>query len=208
MLTKLNGVSCADFTRRFGDAKKDPIMRSIRHNITILMHWLSRAHMFDSNADESFPKALLIGFTAQATLLWPWIVPGGDQRLQLDFLSMLAYVSEDSLPVCKLFATAKQTRAKSMLQLCAEYVTGETQRPKKQGADLAAMGLAMRVLCNCCAAVEGRQALQKIGFLNAIDRLHPMVTKHQRPWPEVTRLWLRFYEILTRHTETNTTGVK
>lgn len=38
-------------------------------------------------------------------------------------------------------------------------------------------------------------------MLQAMDRLHPQVTRSQKPWPQVAFYWLRFYEILTRYTE-------
>lgn len=202
VLDSLNGVTCSDLMRRSSEAKRTSILRSMRQNITIMFRWFSKTCLHGSGM--LLPQ--LSRFARLAANLWPWITGCGDHRLLVDFLYMLVYACDDSLPMCKLFANGHR-RTASVLQLCANYVTTETQRPKKPNADLKTMDLAMRVLANCCAAVEGRQVLLKMNFLNAMDRLHPTVTKYQRPWPKVTLLWLRFYEILTRH-ETNDMGVK
>lgn len=226
----LNGTTtCAEFVRRFGDAKKEPILATIRNNVQLLLYWFSRSCLHlaatsDPNAPadvntcgtSTFDALLLRRLTGTVVRLWPWSF-AGDQRLQLAFVRMLAYASEDSLPVCQLFASAAVNRnsssnnsatAVTVLQLCADFVVAETAKPKAPGADLRTVEIAMRVVSNCCACAEGRQALLKSGFLDAMDRLHPAVTKWQRPWPAMAQMWLGFYEILTRYAATNGTGVK
>lgn len=217
VLGRLDGVSCAEFVRRFGEAKKEPIVAALRLNIAVLLHWFSRACLHCDDAatpTHSFTDERLRRLVATVMRLWPWT--GTDGRLQRNLFAMLAHASEDSLPVCKLFAQQRLPTngggggggGNTVLQLCAEHVRTETARPQRPGAVLDTLELAMRVVSNCCACIEGRQALHKIGFLDAMDRLHPSVTKHQRPWPAVTRVWLGFYEILTRYADTNSTGVK
>lgn len=40
-------------------------------------------------------------------------------------------------------------------------------------------------------------------MLHTLSRLHPQVTKQQKPWNQITLYWLQFYEILTRYTDVN-----
>lgn len=201
VLARTNGLTCSEFMRRSSAATKEPIQAALRRNVTILMHWFSRAclHGGASGTHGPFTDAQLRRLCATAARLWPWTVV--DARLQLATLQMLAHASEDSLPMCQLFAQRPAATAPSVLQLCADLVGGETQRPKPPSAQLHHFEVAVRVVTNCCASVDGRQALHKGHFLDAMDRLHPSVTKQQRPWPAMTREWLRFYEILTRYAE-------
>lgn len=36
-----------------------------------------------------------------------------------------------------------------------------------------------------------------------MNRLHPHVTRGQRPWPQITLLWLKFFEMFTRHDDSS-----
>lgn len=205
-LARPNGLTCAEFIRRNSSAHKEPILMAMRLNVTILMLWFSRVRLHCGN--DGFTDAQLRRLCATAVRLWPWTLV--DARLQLTALQMLTYASEDSLPMCLLFAqrSGSSTAAQSVLQLCATFVSSETHRPKPPSTQLVHFELAMRIATNCCASVDGRQALLKCHFLDAMDRLHPSVTKHQRPWPAITSEWLRFYEILTRYGDANGPGVR
>lgn len=75
----------------------------------------------------------------------------------------------------------------------------ETGRAKHPNADLTVLELSLRIVSNCCACVEGRLQLAKLNILDSLNRLHPSVTKQQKPWLTITTIWLRFYDIFTRY---------
>lgn len=36
-------------------------------------------------------------------------------------------------------------------------------------------------------------------MLDTMSRLHPQVTRSQKPWPQITTFWLTFVEAFTRY---------
>lgn len=67
--------------------------------------------------------------------------------------------------------------------------------------DLTALKLSFEILQNVCVAVECRIVLAKSNLFLTFTRLHPAVTKRQKPWDFVEFLWLDFLEIFTSFPE-------
>lgn len=40
-------------------------------------------------------------------------------------------------------------------------------------------------------------------MLDTLSRLHPQVTRNQKPWPQITLMWLELFEVLTRYEDSN-----
>lgn len=222
--------NAGEFMRRTSVGSREPTFAALRANVHVLMQWfggaLSAPHQpeqpsLDANGGQpvqaELDDAALRRLSRTAVRLWPWCAV--DARLQLATLQWLTNASENSLPVCQVFALRLPTAtaaaaagpangAPSVLQLCAELCQAETARPKRPLADLAAFELALRVATNCAAAAEGRQQVLKLRMLDALDRLHPALTKWQRPWPGLALEWLRFYEILTRYADAASAGIR
>lgn len=184
----------------------------IRTIYTLILNWYS--------SDCLLNECEAIELCRLSVLLWPW--SGTNQRLQLTFMKALTHLSEDSLAgifhglnekkkphikhiffllVCKVFTTYRSpgSGSHSVLRLCTEYAMAETGRAKHPNADLSVLELSLRIVSNCCACIEGRLQLAKFNILDTLNRLHPSVTKQQKPWLTITAMWLRFYEIFTRY---------
>lgn len=194
--------------------QKTPIVSGLRMWFSLLLHWFSSVCVSSDDTRQSQPSTLPHNFGAEAIqrfcLLvvrsWPWT--GADKQLHLVFMRSLAFSCEDSVPVCKAMSTVRQNSSSgvTVLQLSAELAASETSKAKSISGDQQLLTLAMAVVSNCCACVEGRQFLWKAkqlgvrtNFLDALDRFHPFVTKNQKPWPQITLIWLQFYEIITRY---------
>lgn len=111
-----------------------------------------------------------------------------------------------------------------------EYAVNETKKPKTVQKNSQNVELALNIVSNCCCCVEGRTLVNKVSVINdshsyqigkqfliciilhfnrqlrmlhAIDALHPHVTRNQKPWQNVTVLWLKFFEVLTRYEDSS-----
>lgn len=40
-------------------------------------------------------------------------------------------------------------------------------------------------------------------MLDIMSKLHPHVTRYQKPWPQITLLWLEFFEVFTRYEDSS-----
>lgn len=159
--------------------------------------------------------------------LWPCL--GFHFETHTRFMKMLLFLSDDSLPVCKAMATISATSAgganQNLLQTIVDYCVNETNKAKNAQANLTILELGLRISSNCCSCIEGRLLINKVisdpkrdlplvaqifliisirlqaNMLYTLGRLHPQVTRGQKPWPQVTLYWLKFCETLTRHTD-------
>lgn len=181
-----------------------------------LLHWFSSVCISGSDDPDNtqpssqieaqnFGPEAIQRFCLIVVRTWPWT--GADKQLQLVFMRSLAFACEDSVPVCKAMSTVRNSSSSSsstVLQLSAELATSETTKAKCPSGDLQLLSLSLAIVSNCCSCIEGRQFVWKTNFLDAMSRFHPSLTKRQKPWPSIIRLWLQFYEIISRHQDQST----
>lgn len=67
--------------------------------------------------------------------------------------------------------------------------------------DLIALKLCFEILENVCVAVECRAIMAKSNLFGTFTRLHPAITKRQKPWDFVEFLWLDFLQVFTGFAE-------
>lgn len=67
--------------------------------------------------------------------------------------------------------------------------------------DLTALKLSFEILENVCVAVECRAIMAKSNLFSTFTRLHPAITKRQKPWDFVEVLWLDFLQVFTSFPE-------
>ncbi|XP_055312030.1 uncharacterized protein LOC129574273 isoform X2 [Sitodiplosis mosellana] len=132
---------------------------------------------------------------------WPMVEAG----LQSVFMKMLLFISNNSLPVCKALSVAPPVSVAphAFLQSIVEYCVTETGKPKTAQANMETLELALKIVTNCCCCVEGRVLIGRTRMLSTLSRLHPQVAENQRPWPQLTQYWLKLFEVLTRHNDSN-----
>lgn len=185
------GMSCQEFVRRYGEAKKVPIVEELDLLFDLLIGWFAVESLLDLELVDQLCTVLL--------KLWSWMVT--NQKLQIKFVRLLVLVSEDSVPICKSFASQYSTVSPSVLQLLCQMIAQEMNKVKHPKFNLALLRASVRVLINCCCCVEGRILIGKLGVMDHMDRLHPQVTKWQDPWVQITDLWLEFWEVYSRYPE-------
>ncbi|XP_055535031.1 protein rotatin homolog [Wyeomyia smithii] len=185
------GISYQDFIKRNGDSKKTPIIEELSAIASIVSAWFRNDILVHQANINRICKLFL--------QLWPWLCNNRD--LEKEFLQALVCLTEKSIFVCKILSSKYPGHPHSILKLTIATVTAETGKVKGPKSELVVMELCLRVLTNCCSCQEGRSVLSKFNVMDNISKLHPAVTKLQTPWAKVTRLWLEFWEIYTRHSD-------
>jgi hypothetical protein len=66
---------------------------------------------------------------------------------------------------------------------------------------LEVLELCFVILKNCCSVLECRILICKSNLLGSTARLHPAITKKQKPWDLVELIWLEFLQTFTTYPE-------
>ncbi|KAL9703786.1 hypothetical protein quinque_007304 [Culex quinquefasciatus] len=186
------GLSYQDFVKKNGDAKKTPIVDELSFIAGILSSWfLNDILVHQANINRIYK--LFLQF-------WQWI--SNNRELENEFMKALVCLTENSIVVCKTFATTPPPgHPHSILKLVIAVATAETGKVKGPKSELTLLTLCLRMLINSCACHEGRVMIAKYNVLDNLCKLHPAHTKLQKPWLTVTKLWLQFWEVYTRHND-------
>uniref|UniRef100_A0A182JF50 Rotatin N-terminal domain-containing protein n=1 Tax=Anopheles atroparvus TaxID=41427 RepID=A0A182JF50_ANOAO len=188
----LGGLTYPEFVRKYGEVKKLPYLIKLVELMKTVVCWIGspgEGTRLRQDEIDDFCRIVLI--------YWSWI--NTSHALKMLFLQTLTVLSVDSILVCKALAATFPGHPHSIMKLLIVTVTAETARVKGPKCDMPTLSLAMRVLMSCCSCQEGRSTISKMHMLDNISKLHPSVTKMQKPWPEVTRLWLDFWELYSQH---------
>lgn len=185
------GLNYQDFIRRNSDCKKAPIIEELSLIAGILSAWFVNDILVDEANITRICKVFL--------QFWPWISHNHD--LENGFMRALVCLTENSIMVCKSLTVSYPGHAHSILKLAIAVATAETGKVKGPKSELILLKLCLRILINCSSCQEGRATISKFNVLDNISKLHPTVTKLQKPWTAVTLLWLEFWEIYSRHSD-------
>ncbi|XP_053670517.1 uncharacterized protein LOC128720842 [Anopheles nili] len=174
------------------ESKKQGIVGELKEVSILLCAWFSvpgEALLLHKEQIDELCRILL--------QYWPFLC--SHQALQIEFLQVLAFLTECHIIVCKAMAATFPNHPHSIMKLLIVTATTETAKVKGPRCDLQLLKLSLRVLRNCCCCHEGRSLIGKLNVFDNISKLHPSVTKLQKPWLEVTQVWLEFWEIYTRY---------
>ncbi|XP_065076156.1 protein rotatin homolog [Ochlerotatus camptorhynchus] len=185
------GINYQDFVKKFGEGRKAPVVEELSFIAGILSAWFVR-DILVHQANINYICRLFLQF-------WPWIK--SNRELEAAFMKALVCLTENSIVVCKSLSIPYAGHPHSILKLTIAAVTAETGKVKGPNSEITLLGLCLRVLMNCCSCHEGRVMITKFNVLDNMSKLHPAVTKLQKPWVTVTKLWLQFWEIYTRHSD-------
>ncbi|KFB47543.1 hypothetical protein ZHAS_00015506 [Anopheles sinensis] len=188
----IGGLTYAEFVRKYGEAKKGPYVNLLTELLRTMVCWfVAKGEALQLQQDQ-------INALCRVVLnFWSW--SSGSELLKLSLFQTLGALSADSIFVCKALAATFTGYPHSIIKLLIVTVTTETARVKATKSDIPTLALAVRVLMQCCCCQEGRSTISKLHVLDNISKLHPSVTRLQKPWPEVTRLWLEFWEHYSRY---------
>uniref|UniRef100_A0A182WF54 Rotatin N-terminal domain-containing protein n=1 Tax=Anopheles minimus TaxID=112268 RepID=A0A182WF54_9DIPT len=191
---QIGRLSCPEFVRKHGDVKKLSIVTELKELVSLLGTW------FSVPGEPLLLRMDQIDRLCQTVLqYWPWFKTHA--VLHLEFLQVLAFLTESHIIVCKALAATYPGYPHSIMKLLIVTATTETAKVKGAKYDLQLLRVSLRVLKNCCCGHEGRNMIGKLNVFDNISKLHPSVTKLQKPWIEVTQMWLEFWEVYTRYAD-------
>uniref|UniRef100_A0A182MXW6 Rotatin N-terminal domain-containing protein n=1 Tax=Anopheles dirus TaxID=7168 RepID=A0A182MXW6_9DIPT len=185
-------LSYTEFVRRHGESKKQYVMAELKELASVLGAWFSlsdEALLLHMNEIDELCQMVL--------MYWPWFT--NHHVLLLEILQVLGFLTESHIIMCKALAATFPGYSHSIMKLLIVTATTETAKVKGPKCDLQVLKLSLRVLRNCCCCHEGRNTIGKLNVFDNLSKLHPSVTKLQKPWLEVTQVWLEFWEVYTRY---------
>ncbi|XP_035901362.1 uncharacterized protein LOC118507232 [Anopheles stephensi] len=183
-----------EFLRKHGDVKKLAVIAELKELACLLGTW------FSVPGEPLLLRMDQIDRVCQTVLqYWPWF--SNHSALHMDFLQVLAFLTESHIIVCKALAATFPGYPHSIMKLLIVTATAETAKVKGPKYDLQLLRVSLRVLKNCCCCHKGRSLIGKLNVFDNISKLHPSVTKLQKPWIEVTHMWLEFWEVYTRYVD-------
>ncbi|GJQ85225.1 hypothetical protein Trydic_g13065 [Trypoxylus dichotomus] len=187
--------------RRVSDKKRiSSVLQEVHALIGLLTNFMSG----DSTVKNA---ATLLGLSDLVHKLWIWILT--QKNLLIDSLKMLCTFTTECSAACQsLILTSpvagtgprKIPSNVSLLHAVITLITKEMELISRTH-DLATLELNFHLLHNCCTSSECRIILSKSSLLQSVNRLHPAVTKKQKPWEAVELIWLEFLETFSGHPE-------
>lgn len=95
-----------------------------------------------------------------------WPILKINYECQVQFLKMILFLSDDSLPFCKLMSTNIRIKNGSglhnLLEMIIEFCINETGKVKAAQTNLNALNMGLRIVSNCCSCIEGRLLISKV----------------------------------------------
>lgn len=145
------GMSCTEFIRRFGDAKKEPIVTELTLLIGIIKNWFT----CDTIAEKN-----MSGLCRIFLKLWPWT--NTNSELHLELIECFVFLSQNSILFSKGIAGVHPGTSQTLLNLIFMSVSGESSKIKTLKCNFSLIQAGLRVLTNCCLTIEGRIQITKV----------------------------------------------
>ncbi|CAG9862356.1 unnamed protein product [Phyllotreta striolata] len=141
--------------------------------------------------------------------LWIWFLLQSGNNMLLNVLKMICTFTNNcdlacqSLPVTNSIAggvARKSPGASSLLHSIIALINKQMEQISKTH-DLKILETSFNILQNACQSLECRILISKSNLFQSTSRLHPAITKRQKPWDNVELLWLDFLQTFTCHPE-------
>lgn len=201
----LESVECL---RRISEKKRlCPVLKELDELIGMLNNFMV-------NNEEIKTEAANLGLADLIHKLWIWF---SVQNIYLiNVLQMLCTFTTNCSLSCKEMPLTsavagsgprKSPTNSSLLHTLLKIVVKEMEQISKTH-DLTVIRLTFKILSNCSPFLDCRMILSKNNWLQSILRLHPTLTKHQKPWNSIENIWLEFLLIFTKYPEGQTTLAK
>lgn len=190
-------LESVDCFRRISDKKRIcPLLKDLESVIGLLTNFLM-------NNVSVKCEAASLGLTDIVHKVWSWF---SIQKSSLvNVLKLLSTFTTNcpfacqTLPYTSSIAGTgprKNTSTISLLHVIVSVVLREMDLLSKTH-DTLNLRLCFNILQNCCPVLECRICITKTSLVQGMFKLHPSVSKQQRPWETVELIWLEFLQIFT-----------
>lgn len=131
-------------------------MRKLRLLLNIIINWYST----DCIQCVDTIKMLLPIFNQ----MWPILKI--NYECQEQYLKMILFLSDDSLPFCNLMSANMRTKngsgSQNLLEMIIGFCMNETGKVKTPQTNLNPLDIGLRIVSNCCSCIEGRLLISKV----------------------------------------------
>lgn len=145
------GMSCTEFIRRFGDAKKELIVTELTLLIGIIKNWFTNDTIDEKN---------ISGICRVFLKLWPWTTTNSE--LHLELMECLVFLSQNSIMFAKAIVGPQPGFSHTLLSLIVVSVSAESSKIKSVKCNFNVLQAGLRVLINCSLTIEGRIQITKV----------------------------------------------
>ncbi|XP_074031734.1 rotatin homolog anastral spindle 3 isoform X2 [Leptinotarsa decemlineata] len=194
----LESVECL---RRVADKRRVcPLLKEANDLIGLLTNFMLN--------DESVKtEAATLNLADIIHKLWTWFLV---QNVYLvDVLKMICVYTTgcnlacQTLPLTSPVAGSGPRKCPGTVSLLNAIVTliNKEMEQISRTHDLALLQIAFNILNNVCHTLECRILISKSTLFQSISRLHPAITKRQKPWESIELIWLEFLQTFTTHPE-------
>ncbi|CAH0554508.1 unnamed protein product [Brassicogethes aeneus] len=197
----LDSVECL---RKVSDKKRVcPILQELDEVVGLATNFMYRN-------DEAKKEADKYDIADVLHKLWGWF--NVQNSYLLDVLRLLCTFTTNcslacqSLPLTNPVAGSGPKKSPNNLSLLHAIITliEKEMNQISRTHDLTALELSFDILHNCSTVLECRVLLSKGNLLQSISRLHPALTKRQKPWSTIELIWLNFLQTFTKYPEGQT----
>ncbi|KAJ3643051.1 hypothetical protein Zmor_025789 [Zophobas morio] len=194
-------LESVDCLRRVLEKKRVcPVLKELNELVGLVTNFM----VGDGAVKNKFAELGLSDFVHK---LWVWFALQNSHLV--DVLRMLCTFTTDcaiacqSLPLTSSVAGSGPRKIPSKISLL-NVVIGLVEKEMDQVSkthNLGVLKLCFGILTNCCSVLECRIIISKSTLLTSVSRLHPAITKKQKPWDLVELLWLEFLQTFTLYPE-------
>ncbi|CAG9829728.1 unnamed protein product [Diabrotica balteata] len=195
------GLESVDCLRRVADKKRlCPLLKELDDLICLLTNF-----MIDCEPVKLDAASLNLADVIHK--LWVWFLV--ENYMLIDVLKMICTYTTNcelacqTLPLTSPVAGSgprKSPGTISLLHAIIALISREMDQISKTH-DLSALEISFNILHNSCQSLECRILISKSNIFQSISRLHPAITKRQKPWEFVELIWLDFLQTYTIHPE-------
>ncbi|XP_044270755.1 rotatin isoform X2 [Tribolium madens] len=195
------GLESVDCLRRVLEKKRVcPVLKDLDELVGLVTNFM----VGDGSVKDKFAQLGLSDFVHK---LWVWFALQNGHFVNV--LKMLATFTADCVTACQslpLTSSVAGTGPRkiptkiSLLHVIISLIDKEMEQVSRTH-NLSVLELCFVILKNCCSVLECRILICKSPFLNSVGRLHPAITKKQKPWDFVESLWLEFLQIFSLYPE-------
>ncbi|XP_017780002.1 PREDICTED: rotatin [Nicrophorus vespilloides] len=201
----LESVECL---RRVADKKRVcPVLKELELVLSLFTNFMG-------GQEKVKIQAVHFGLADTCHKLWIWF--SVQKHLMVHAMKMLCTFTTKCPIACQSLTLTspvagsgprKVTSNMCLLQAICTMVGKEMEMISKTH-DLTLLQLSFHLLHNSLDIVDCRIALSKNNFLQTVTRLHPAITKRQKPWESIETLWLEFLNEFTSYVEGQTCVAK
>ncbi|CAH1953846.1 unnamed protein product [Acanthoscelides obtectus] len=194
-------LESVDSLRRLSDKKRVcPMLKEVHDLVGLLTNFML-------NDEHVKMEAATLNLADVVHKLWVWFLA---QSVYLaDVMKMLCIYTTDcnlacqTLPLTSPVAGSGPRKSPSNVSLLHAVINLINKQMDliSKTHELTVLEASFNLLINCCESLECRVLMSKSNLLQSMSRLHPAITKRQKPWDDTELLWLRFLLIYTGYPE-------